>query len=109
MRIFRFSIWKITSLILFILVVFVAYEYLREYKKNLIYKQELKFIQKNLEKTKKESQELQKQVLSLKHPLNLEKEKKDKFGEALEGEKVILVSDELLQMTALPIFKELPR
>ncbi len=105
MKTSRFNIWKITSLILFILVVFVAYEYFREYKKNLVYKQELKFIEQNLKKTQKESLDLQKQVFSLKHPLNLEKEKKDKFGESLEGEKVILVSEELLKMTTLPIFK----
>lgn len=106
MRMFRFNFWKVTSLILFILVIIVAREYYKEYKKNLPYKKELEFIEKNLEKTKKESLELQKQVLSLKHPLNLEKEKKDKFGEALEGEKVILVSEELLKNLTLPIFKK---
>ena len=105
MRISRFNFWKITSLFLFILVIFVGRNYFLEYKKNLPYKKELKFIEQNLIRTKQETLGIQKQVLSLKHPLNLEKEKKDKLGETLEGEKVILVSEELLKNTILPIFK----
>jgi hypothetical protein len=44
----------------------------------------------------------QRQILAQKDPLNLEKEKKDKFGEALEGEKVILISDDLLKSITFP-------
>ena len=105
MRISKFNFWKLTSLILFILTILVAYEYFKEYKKNLPYKKELSFIERSLEKVKTENIELQKQFLLSKHPLNLEKEKKDKFGEALEGEKVILVSEELLNQILLPVFK----
>ena len=105
MRIFRFNIWKFTSLILLILVIIVLRAYIIEYKKNLPYKKELEFIKQNLLRTKEETSKLQKQIISLQHPLNIEKEKKDKFGEALEGEKVILVSEELLKNMTLPIFK----
>ncbi len=105
MRILRFNFWKITTLFFFLLTLFTAYQYFKEYQKNLPYKKELSFIEKSLERAKKENLEYQKQVLSLKDPLTLEKEKKDKFGEAGEGEKVILVSEELLKNLSLPIFK----
>jgi glucan phosphoethanolaminetransferase (alkaline phosphatase superfamily) len=102
MRISRFNFWKITSLILFVLVIFVGMKYFQEYKRNLPYKKELKNFQRFVERTKEESMIFQRQILAQKDPLNLEKEKKDKFGEALEGEKVILISDDLLKSITFP-------
>jgi hypothetical protein len=102
MRISRFNFWKITSLILFVLVIFVGMKYFQEYKRNLPYKKELKNFQILVERTEEESMIFQRQILAQKDPLNLEKEKKDKFGEALEGEKVILISDDLLKSITFP-------
>ena len=96
------NIWKITSIILFALVIFVGIKYFQEYKKNLPYKKELKNFQKFVERTEEESMIFQRQILAQKDSLNLEKEKKDKFGEALEGEKVILISDDLLKSITFP-------
>ncbi len=106
MRILKFNPWTMTSLLFFILTIFTAYQYFKEYQKNLPYKKELYFIEKSLERARKENLEYQKQVLSLKDPMSLEKEKKDKFGEAGEDEKVILVSEEILRNLTLPIFKK---
>lgn len=106
MKIYKFSIWKFLSFISFILILIIIRSYILEYQKNLPYKKDLEFIEKNLMKTKEEAVNLQKQILLLEHPLTLEKEKKDKFGEALEGEKIILVSEELLENTSLPIFQK---
>jgi len=97
MRTSKFNFWKLTSLILFFLVILVGIKYFQEYKKNLPYKKELKNFQMLTEKTEEESLIFQRQILAQKDPLNIEKEKKDKFGEATEGESVILVSDDLLK------------
>ena len=102
MRTSKFNIWKLTSFILFLLIIFVGYQYFKEYKKNLPYKKELRDLQILVERSKEESLIFQKQILAQKDPLNLEKEKKDKLGEALEGEKVILISEELLKSITLP-------
>jgi hypothetical protein len=96
------NIWKFTSIILFVLVVFVGTKYFQEYKKNLPYKKELKNFQILLERTKEENLIFQKQILAQEDPLNIEKEKKDKFGEALEGEQVILISEDLLKSISFP-------
>jgi len=102
MRISKFNFWKLISLILFLLVIFVATKYFQVYRQNLPYKKELKNLQILLEKTRKESIFFQKKILGQKDSLNLEKEKKDKFGEALEGEKVILISEDLLKSIDFP-------
>jgi len=102
MRISKFNFWKITSLFLFVIVIFVGMKYFQEYKRNLPYKKELKNFQMLVKRTKEESMIFQRQILAQKDPLNLEKEKKDKFGEALEGEKVILISDDLLKSITFP-------
>jgi hypothetical protein len=106
MRISKFNIWKITSLILFILVIFVATKYFQEYKRNLPYKKELKNFQMLVKRTEEEGVIFQKQLLAQKDPLNLEKEKKDKLGEALEGEKVILISEDLLKSITFPFLSK---
>jgi hypothetical protein len=102
MRILKFNIWKLTSLILFFLIIFIGIKYFQEYKRNLPYKKELKNFQRLVERTEEESIIFQKQILAQKDPLNLEKEKKDKFGESLEDEKVILISDDLLKSITFP-------
>jgi hypothetical protein len=93
-------------MILFVLVIFVGMKYFKEYKKNLPYKKELKNFQMLVERTQEESMIFQRQILAQKDPLNLEKEKKDKFGEALEGEKVILISDDLLRLITFPFLSK---
>jgi hypothetical protein len=96
------NIWKFTSIFLFILIVFIGARYFQEYKRNLPYKKELKNFQMLVERTEEENLIFQRQILAQKDPLNLEKEKKDKFGEALEDEKVILISDDLLKSITFP-------
>ncbi|GIW67227.1 MAG: hypothetical protein KatS3mg096_095 [Candidatus Parcubacteria bacterium] len=102
MKTSRFNIWKLTSFILFILIIFVGYQYFKEYKKNLPYKKELRDLEILVKRNKEESLIFQKQIIAQKDPLSLEKEKKDKLGEALEGEKLILISEELLRSITLP-------
>lgn len=106
MKISSFNFWKFTSLILFILTILVIANFYKEYQKNLPYKKELIYFKENVDQAKIENSRLLNEILSLKHPLNLEKEKKDKFGEALEGEKVILVADELLESLSLPFLNK---
>jgi hypothetical protein len=106
MRILKFNFWKITSLILFVLVIFVGMKYFQEYKKNLPYKKELKNFQMLAEKTEEESLIFKRQILAQKDPLDFEKEKKDKFGEALEGEKVISIYDDLLKSITFPFLSK---
>jgi len=105
MKISKNKIWKITSFILTILFIFVLRNYYLEYTKNRPQKEELASLKKFLERTQKESFNLQKGVSSLSHPLEEEKIKKDKFGESLEGEKVILISDDLLNSIELPFLR----
>lgn len=93
---------KVIGLVLFILTILVVRSYLIEYEKNKIYKEEIKASQKTLEKAKKENIALQKEVYSLAHPLEREKERKDKFGEANEGEKVIFLSEDVLKSIEFP-------
>jgi len=106
MKISKFNFWKITSLILFILVILAGREYFQEYKKNLPYKKELKNFQMLVKRTEEESLIFRKQILAQKDPLHLEKEKKDKFGEALEDERVILISEDLLKAINLPFLSK---
>jgi uncharacterized protein YlxW (UPF0749 family) len=102
MRTSRFNFWKLTTLILLLLIIFVSWKYFQEYKKNLPYKKELKNLQVLAERSQRENLEFQRQILAQQDPLNQEKEKKDKFGEAFEDEKVIIVSDKLLKSIILP-------
>lgn len=77
--------------------------YLREVKKNEPYKQQLANLEKFLVRSREEAYGLQKKIVSQKDVMNQEKELKDKFGKVLEGEKVIIVSDELLKSIQLQI------
>jgi len=106
MRTSKFNFWKLTTLILLLLVIFVSWKYFQEYKKNLPYKKELKNLQVLAERSQRENLEFQRQILAQQDPLNQEKEKKDKFGETLEDEKVIIVSDELLKSIILPFLSK---
>lgn len=106
MRTSRSSFWKLSTLILFFLVIFVGLKYFQEYKKNIPYKKELKNLQILVERSQKENSKFQKQILAQQDPLNQEKERKDKFGEALEDEKVIIISDELLKSIILPFLSK---
>lgn len=106
MRTSRFNFWKLTTLILFFLVAFTIRQYFQEYKKNLPYKNELKNLQILVKKSQIENLEFQRQILAQKDPLNQEKEKKDKFGESLEDEKVIFISDDLLRSIVLPFLSK---
>jgi len=102
MRISKFNFWKLISFVLFLLVVFVAIEYFQTYRQNLPYKKELRNLQILFEKTREENIFFQKKILGQKDPLNLEKEKKDKLGEALEDERIILISEDLLRSINFP-------
>lgn len=102
MRTFRFNIWKLTTAILFFLIIFVGFKYFQEYKKNASYKKELMNLQILAERSMKENLEFKKQILAQQDPFNQEKERKDKLGESLEGEKIIFVSDDLLKSIVLP-------
>ncbi len=102
MRTSKKKIWKITSLILMVLIIFVGYSYFQESKKNLLYKKDLEIIKGSVEKYKKENLEIRKQVLANQDPLSQEKLRKEKFGEALEGENEIFVSPEVLDSIILP-------
>jgi predicted membrane protein len=102
MKIFKRNIWKITSFILAIIIIFIGYEYFKEYQRNLTKRKELEIIKNFVERSKKENMDIQKQILASQDPLNQEKEKKYKFGEALEGETEIFISKEVLNSIILP-------
>ncbi len=106
MKTSRNKIWKIVSLILIFAILFTLYEYYKEYQKNLASRKELEEAKIFFERTKKENIEIKKKLLADKDLLNQEKERKDKFGESLEGEKVILISKEVLDAITLPFLKE---
>jgi len=106
MRTSRFNFWKLTTLILLLLVVFVGWRYFQEYKKNLPYKKELKNLQTLVERSQRENLEFQRQILAQQDPLSQEKEKKDKFGEAQEDENLILISEDLLKSIVLPFLSK---
>ena len=76
--------------------------FFKEYKKNIPYKKELEYLKSSLIKTKQENEIFQKQIFSQQDPLNFEKERKDKFGEVLEGETLIIISEDLLKSITFP-------
>lgn len=106
MKTLKNNILKITSIILIILIIFVLKNYYLEYKKNKPYKEELKSFKQFLERTKEENINIQKEVYSLVHPLEKEKEMKDKFGEANKDEKVIFISNDVLNSIEFPFIEK---
>ncbi len=102
----NFNFWKFLSFLLIILIILVSKSLYAEYKKNLIYKKEFKNIQRILNEKKELNLNLEKFYNNLKNPLNLEKERKDKLGEKLEKEKVIIISDDILKAINLPFLSE---
>ncbi len=107
MKIYHHKFNKILSLLLLLIIVILAKSYYFEYQKNKPYKQEIESLEKTLIKTKKENILLKKQIAaSFFHPLEREKEIKDKMGEALPGEKVIFVSKEVLNSISFSIFSK---
>jgi hypothetical protein len=105
MKTYNFKIWKFLTILFFILNIFIGYKYFLELKKNYPYKKELKIFSSLSSKNMEEINQLKKQLVLENYFLNEEKERKDKLGEILEGEKVILVSDELLKSINLPFEK----
>jgi hypothetical protein len=106
MRIFKFSFWQFTTFVLLFLVIFVGLKYFQEYKKNIPYKKELENLKILIDRNQKENIEFQKQIVLQQDALSQEKERKDKFGESLEGEKVVIISDDLLKSILLPFLSK---
>lgn len=102
----KINFWKITFLFLLIVTFFVFYKFIKERQKNLSIKNEIKSIEISLKKSKLENQQLEKQIVANQDPLTQEKERKDKFGESLEGETMIFLYKEVLDSLTLPIFKK---
>lgn len=103
MKMSRLKFWQATTFFLLVLLILVIRSYLYEVKRNKPYKQQLANLEKFLARSREEAYDLQRKIVSQKDIMNQEKELKDKFGEALEGEKIIIVSDELLKNIQLPI------
>ncbi|GIW65127.1 MAG: hypothetical protein KatS3mg093_106 [Candidatus Parcubacteria bacterium] len=103
MKISKFNFWQLTTFILLILLIFVIKSYVKELKKNQPYKEQLASLEKFLARSKEEVYDWQRKIVSQQDAMNQEKELKDKFGQALEGEKLIMVSEELLKTIVLPI------
>jgi uncharacterized protein YaiL (DUF2058 family) len=87
-------------------VIFVGLKYFQEYKKNIPYKKELENLKILIDRNQKENIEFQKQIVLQQDALSQEKERKDKFGESLEGEKVVIISDDLLKSILLPFLSK---
>jgi len=102
MKISNFKVWKLLTFVFFVLTLVSVYKYFIELRKNYQLKKESKIFLDLSSKNLQEINELKKQLILKDYFLNVEKERKDKFGEILEGEKVILVSDELLKSINLP-------
>jgi site-specific recombinase len=100
---FKFKFWKLTTFVLLILLIFVIKSYLKEARKNQPYKQQLANLEKFLARSKEEAYARQRKIISQQDTMNQEKELKDKLGQVLEGEKMIIVSDEVLKTVILPI------
>ncbi len=78
------------TIFLFLVFSFLLYEYLNEREKNRPYRESAEIIKREI---------MDKSNLKISvsdHPLEIEKEKKEKFAESLKDEKIILVSDEIL-------------
>ena len=97
-------VWQILSLMLLFFIFFISYNIYKERNKNLLYYKEINNFAKNLNNAKLENLNLMGKINYLKHPLNREKEVKDKMGGILPGEKVIIISQDLLEHTLIPIF-----
>jgi hypothetical protein len=102
MRTFKKNIWKLTSLLFLLGIFFVGYSYLKEYQKNSSYRKDIEIIENFVKRTKEENLEIKRNFLSNQDPLSQEKERKDKFGEALKGEKMIFISKQVLDSIILP-------
>ncbi|MCS7200614.1 MAG: hypothetical protein NZ822_00435 [Patescibacteria group bacterium] len=100
---FKFKFWKFLAIFLSVLLVLMIRAYLNEAKRNEPYKQQLANLEKFLSRSKEEVYDLQKKIISQRDEMNQEKEIKDKLGQALEGEKMIIVSEEVLRSINLPI------
>jgi len=87
------------TILLLIVSLFLGISLLAEKRKNEPYKKEIEIIKKIIIKSNKEGTEIEEEKKKVFHPLSWEKEKKEKFGENLEGEKVIFISDEILKNT----------
>jgi len=87
------------TLLLFLIFSFLLYEYINEREKNRPYRESTEIIKREI---------LDKSNLKTKfnyHPLEIEKERKENFAESLKNEKIILVSDEILNNINLNLLK----
>jgi hypothetical protein len=100
------SKWKIGTIILLCLNIFLFFDWYREMKKNQPLRKEMASLQKTLERLEKEEELRLKTIWQKSFQLEYEKYLKDKEGKGFEGETMIIVSDKLLQSVSLPFLKE---
>jgi len=87
------------TIFLFLVFSFLLYEYISEREKNKPYRESAEIIKKEI---------IDKSNLKINisnHPLEIEKEKKENFAESLKDEKIILVSEEILNNINLDFLK----
>ncbi|GBD34777.1 hypothetical protein HRbin35_00527 [bacterium HR35] len=86
----------LTIFLSFVFFVFLI-TYLNERKKNEPYKKNIEILKNQIIKSKEESWKLSLKSEAFKHPLEIEKERKENFGESLKNEKVLFISEEILK------------
>lgn len=87
---------QILTFFLVILTIFLIFILVKEKKQNEPYKREAEIISNIILRSKNEENTIETERKKLIHPLSIEKERKEKFGENLDGERVIFVSEEVL-------------
>lgn len=93
------------TIFLFLIFSIFLFTYLQERKINEPYKKTAEIIKNQILKSEKESLKLSSEGNLLSHPLEIEKEKKEKFGEALNDEKILFISEEILKNIDVKIKK----
>lgn len=94
--------WKTGTIILFLLSLFLGFQWYQEWRKNEPFRRELANFQAVVQKWQKEYQTLKQRTLRQEYFLELEKVMKDKEGKGLPGEIMIIVSEQLLKSITLP-------
>lgn len=97
--------WKIGTIILFLLSLFLSFQWYQEWRKNEPFRKELANFQTIVQKWQKEKQIFKQRTLRQAYFLESEKLIKDKEGKGLPGEIMIIVSDQLLKSITLPFLE----
>jgi len=85
------------TLVLILGALFLSYNLIKERERNEPYRRELENLKTIIQKSETEKQRLENELKALYHPLSLEKERKEKFGENLKDEKMMLIAEEVLK------------